>query len=440
MKTATRAARVCLITPSHVCRNPRLAREAAALADVGYRVSVVSAQWGRKEAEEDRVLAANEKWRLCPVTVGAVDLRGYFRWFWTGVRQRLYRRMGSLREGGVSLDKAFSRYLPELAAAAEREGADLYIAHNLPALPVAVRVARRRQVKVGFDAEDFHRGEFPEEEWDSGEARLTRTIEETYIPRCDYVTAASVGISEAYAKCLGIAPPRTLLNVFPLSDRQVPISGPERDREKPGSHFSIYWFSQTIGADRGLQDVLRALPLLPTDVHLTLRGRWNEAFRPQFWKTAEDLGVRSRVHVLDLSPPNEMVARAACHEVGLALEQPVSENRKICLSNKIMTYFAAGVAVVATATPGQRWVAEQAPGAVRLCEPGDSAGLARIVRGLYEGQDVLSEARRASSRAAEDRFNWESQRRLFLDVVGATLGEPVLRDPAAPFSGPGPRG
>ena len=136
---------------------------------------------------------------------------------------------------------------------------------------------------------------------------------------------------------------------------------PELEGEKAEGTRTLYWFSQTIGPGRGLEDALAALPLLDDGIHLALRGRWADGYEAAFLSRAEALGVRDRVRWLAPVSPGELVVRTAQHDVGLALEQPHTRNREVCVTNKIFTYLLAGVPAVATETEGQRRICAHAP-------------------------------------------------------------------------------
>jgi glycosyltransferase involved in cell wall biosynthesis len=107
--------------------------------------------------------------------------------------------------------------------------------------------------------------------------------------------------------------------------------------------------------------------------------------------------------------PGDLVPRAAEHDIGLALEQPVNRNRDLCATNKIFTYLLAGLAVAATDTTGQRWVMNAAPGAGFVYRPGDAAGLAAGLRQLLETPGALTAARAAAREAADRRFHFEAE-------------------------------
>ena len=245
---------------------------------------------------------------------------------------------------------------------------------------------------------------------------LTRWAEEHYMPACDYVTASSEDIARAYAQCLGIPEPVTVLNTFPLSDRARPVDAAELMRERDARAISLYWFSQTIGPGRGLEAAIDALPLLDPRCVLTLRGAWAPGFEAQLRARALALGVGDRLRHLPPCPPPELVRRAQCHDVGLAIESPRTINHDLCLSNKIFTYLMAGVPAVATDTTGQRRLCRAFPAATRLIPPDDPIALARAIGALY----AAPEARAAAWEAGSAKC-WESERAGFLSCVAGVV-------------------
>jgi glycosyltransferase involved in cell wall biosynthesis len=404
-------ARVCLVTPAHLSTNPRLVKEADALAGAGADVRVIACTFAPWAEAADRVFADRPWWPPEGVRFGPLGgpvPRTFYR-----LRQRAARVL-ALRTGlppPLAL-RALHPVIPELTRHAQAEPADLYIAHNLEALPAALAAARRHGARLGFDAEDFHRGQYADP--DVPVARLTRWAEARYIPACDYVTAASDGIAEAYAEALGIPRPPTVLNVFPRAERDVTLPPDEIARERPPGTRTLYWFSQTIGGDRGLEQAVDALAHLPADLHLALRGNPAAGYREALTEYARARGVPDRLRFLPAVPPNEMVARAACHDVGLALEPGHTINNNLAVSNKLFTYLLAGTPVAATATRGQHALCTRLPGATALVT--DTATFVSAVEHLLTPQ-----ARQAAQSAAE-RFTWEAEQSVFLDAVRGVLG------------------
>lgn len=405
---------VCLVTPGQPSTNPRLVKEADALVEAGADVHVVACKFEEWADDADDSFT-DRPWSTHWLRFGTQAPR------WLDIYQRVRRR--ACREVSRLIgmqpglaERAFHYVIPELTKTTSRIPADLYIAHNLAALPPSRRAARRRAAKLGFDAEDFHRGQFPDSVWNV-ERRLTAYLEERHMPHCDYLTAASDGIGTAYADTIDVPAPMTILNVFPWSARDADVSRDARDIESPDQVRSLYWFSQTIGPDRGLQDALRALPHLPEDVVLSLRGQWAPGYESKFRELARELGVRNRVRHLGLVPPAELIVRTAEHDIGLALEHPVCQNRRICVTNKLFTYLVAGIPFVATETPGQKPIVQDLPEAARGYAPGDVESLASAVESLLDAPS----ARQAALRAAKERYSWDVEKKKFLEVVSEIL-------------------
>jgi hypothetical protein len=102
-----------------------------------------------------------------------------------------------------------------------------------------------------------------------------------------------------------------------------------------------------------------------------------------------------------------MTDLASAFDVGLSLEQPVSLNRPLCLTNKVLTYLLAGLAVAMTDTPGQRPLREALGGNALVVAPGDVKALAKGFRRFAEDRSYLGECRIASWKAARSRWHWE---------------------------------
>jgi len=118
-----------------------------------------------------------------------------------------------------------------------------------------------------------------------------------------------------------------------------------------------------------------------------------------------------------LAPPEDMVRLSAQYDVGLALEQPVNESRRICLTNKIFAYLLAGNAVAATATDSQRSLMAGIAGA-GFCYPAEDAqSLARGLLAWYEDRKELDRVRRQVWDWGTREFNWDREKQEFLRAL-----------------------
>jgi hypothetical protein len=306
----------------------------------------------------------------------------------------------------------------ELRVRAGRHRADLFIAHNLGALPAAARAAFRQRARLGFDAEDFHSGQLSGAA-PSGLRAATLSIEQRFIPACDYLTASAPGIADAY-QAIAYRAPTVVLNVSSRQDRagltlRDPAEGPLR----------MYWFSQTIGPGRGLEDVVRAMGMMRVPVELHLRGTWAAGYEASLRRLMQECAVpNGRVVAYGPGAPDEMVRLAASFDIGLALEPGHTANNAAAVSNKLFTYLMAGLAVIASRTPGQSWLLDRVPAAGWTYHPGSALELSTLIAALTADRSRLRAARIAAWEAAGARFCWEVEQRRFLEAVSFALESP----------------
>lgn len=405
--------RICLVSPGNVASNPRLVKEADALHAAGYQVRVVAGNYMAPARPLDRTILSTAPWAWEQVGLAGWTSRvdyGLRTLGQRGVRQ-LYRWFG----GNLTLAAwAYHRLWDRFAAAAAKEPADLYIAHNLPALPAVAKAARQHQAKFGFDAEDFHTGELLPTPDNALEIALRDRLERTLLPHCAHLTAASPDIAQAYWQRYGVKP-EPILNVFPLA--QAPTAQPEPCNPFP----SLYWFSQTIGPGRGLEAVITAMGRMKTPVVLSLRGRPASGYAEFLAAFARTHGVGERLRLLPSAPPEQMVALAAEHDLGLALELNEPHHRALCLTNKIFTYLLAGLPMLMSRTPAQESLATELGAAVRVVDLNEPEAIAERLDALLSNPTQLKIARTKAWQLGQERYNWDVEKTRFLQSVERAL-------------------
>jgi len=302
-----------------------------------------------------------------------------------------------------------------------RRPADLYIAHSEPGLAVAADLHRRGR-RVAVDMEDWFSEDLLPEARRNRPLPLLRRLECELLTASTFASCPSRAMSRALKEEFGGPAPAVIYNAFAWAERRS-LDGlyeDRTDRRRP----SIHWFSQTIGAGRGLEDLLAALPqmIFPADVHL--RGNpvagfaaWLAERTPEAW--------RGRIFVHGLVPNHELLSRVAEHDIGFAGEMQYCRNKDLTVSNKLLQYLLAGLAVVASDTQGQREVAEQAGEAVLLYPPGEGGGLATQLNALLGSPERLNRAKAAAMAAAEQTFCWERQESVLLRGVNRALALPA---------------
>lgn len=408
--------RICLVTSGHLASNPRIVKEADALHEAGYEVRVIYGHTTQGVASLDNTIIARTSWLK-----EKVDHSKRALYLARRLRQEIARKAFDWGLSGIGCAvRAHSAITLALSKAAAANRADLYIAHNLPALPAIYYAARRHNAKMGFDAEDDHIGELEVTPEYSLEFRIRRRIESHFLPRCQHLTSAAPGISHAYNERYRVEM-IPVLNVFPLA-QALPEEKKSESHEYNES-LSLYWFSQTIGPGRGLEPIILALGKTRSRITLSIRGSDFLEYSTRLKELAAENGVSDLIFFLPSAPPDEMVRLAQAYDVGVASELDTPPNHAICLSNKIFTYLLAGRPVLLSDTPAQRELAGELRDAAWLVDLDSPEQIAKALDVWASYPNELAESKYRANFLARERFNWDIEKKKILASVKKVLNE-----------------
>jgi glycosyltransferase involved in cell wall biosynthesis len=400
--------RIVLVTSGQPSLNPRLVKEADALSLAGHEVTVLYTYWNDWGTTFDGPLLKSKPWKA--IRAGGDPQQKPL----TYLLSRILHKVAILGAKKLSLayfaELAISRNSYWLTKTASAYDADLYIAHNPGALPAAVKTAKLQGKPCGFDAEDFHRNEVSND-LHHFDVLLKTHIENKYIPQTDYLTVSSPQIAEAYRKLFPTKKPVVILNVF-NKNPDINIMN-----KNPGTPLKLFWFSQTIGTKRGIEEVLKALSTIKDrEFELHLMGKLQYNISKEYFEMLSG-HTSHRLHFHDPVAPDELTAFSSQFDLGLALEPAFSFNNDMALSNKIFTYMQAGLAIIASKTQAQHALLERYPEIGKLYEIGNVHSLSKTLLYYSENTDELDKARQASFNLAQTSLNWETEQSKFLKII-----------------------
>jgi len=407
--------KICILTQSHLCRNPRVVKESITLAKAGFNVTILTTFTNPVLLEEDRNLIAGSGVTL----KGVVNMIPSQAAGWYRFKERLIRRGAGEVIARFGLDNIYALgydYHKNLEAAV-REKADLYTCHQEISTVIGCKLIQKG-FKVAFDMEDWYSHDLLPEANRSRPVRLLERYEKMALQKGVLSYTTSLAMANALGAFAGTSPPKVLQNVFPFSDRNQ-IDHLTKDRVNPALP-SVHWYSQTIGPGRGLEFLLESLRDVKFPLELHLRGNLFQNFRQELiQRFPADRGHQLFFH--PLVPHNQLLSRIAEHDIGLATEEYIPESRNLTITNKILQYLQGGIAVVASDTLGQQEVAREAPEAVFLFRNKNQEELSSLLNNLFSDPERLSKAKTAALKAAREKFCWERQEQWLTDWVQDAL-------------------
>ena len=386
---------IVIITTAQPSSNPRMRKEADALASAGHLVHVLYAFNARWAEEADKAILSRALWTH--ERIGGSPVSGKGQYFLSRIRRKIFAVIG---HSGEAHCRGYGQYVRII----RQRRPHLVIGHNPGTLPILTRIQKDVGIPVLFDAEDFHRGEFAA---GSDSATSVMRLEDEHLTQLNAISAASPLIGEAYAKLYPHLRVSTINNAF---DRTLQPGF----KSNPEDGLRFVWFSQVIGPDRGLQPFLELLGKFGAcPVELTLIGQATQGVRDELTERA------NRVHcTLRFQPPlpeSDLVEFLSHHHFGLALEQGKTVNRQICRTNKLFVYPLAGLATLATATQAQVEFFDEHPSAGSTFSSEED--LLQQLHHWAENREELESCRKRAWQLAQNHLNWEAESGVLLSLV-----------------------
>lgn len=399
--------RILIVSGAALSRNPRVLKEATTLAEAGHDVTVLTLRNHAAAEIFDREIMATARFKRLVVDVapapGASATGVFMRRVRAATARRLARHLNweSIETIGPA---------GELLALARRQPADLVIGHTEIGLWVAARLLAEGR-KAAADIEDWHSEDLPPEDRIGRPVRLLRETERTLLHGAAYTSTVCDVLADALHHALGGRRPAVIGNTFPL--QPDPHSGP------PAEPPVFFWFSQTLGPGRGLEEFLTAWSQTKQSSRVVLLGEDRHGYRNAL-RTLVPAARRTSLEFGELVPPSTLPGLIAQHDVGLALEATTSRNRDFAVTNKILQYLNAGLAIVATPTAGQREVLAHGPeaGVFFGANPAENA---LLLDDLIRDRARLQIRQQAARRLAETHYSWEHDRKVLLERVNQAL-------------------
>jgi len=303
--------------------------------------------------------------------------------------------------------------------------ADVHHAHDLEALPAALKGASRDRGRVVYDKHELFTGK----RWLLDESSAARWLVQRWERRAIRQVAGVVTVNEEIAARLERRlHPARLIVVHNCPPRFTPRPDAIDHLRvaagiDPGTPVAVYHGGFT--ADRGLRQLAAALRQPGLEfVHAVFLG-----FGPlhdELIELASDPAAGGHLHVLPAVPPDDLLEWISSADVEVMALQPLSLNHLLSTPNKLFEAIAAGVPVVSSDFPERRRIINDPLGPLGvLVDPTDPAAIASGILEILAAPPAERAALRARClAAAHDHWNWETESSrlvgLYADLAAAT--------------------
>lgn len=289
-------------------------------------------------------------------------------------------------------------------------------AHDLNMLPFGWVIARLSGARLIYDSHELWSNIHTILAWPAPLRRTVLAIETVLARRADRIITVCDSIADELQQRLSIKNRPAVVRNIPETDlsrtssSQPPVGLRQAHGLSDDDQVLLYigWFSP----HRGLSLLVEALASLPAHVHLVLVGKG--LLLEQLERTAQQLGVASRVHFHGVVPPDQLLQLSQEATVGVVPYEGVTLNQKYCLPNKVFEYIQSGLPLVVSDLPEMRRVVE-GYGIGRTFRDRDAGDLAAQLTSFLGSPEALREAIENLQKARHE-LTWQNERQNIVDV------------------------
>lgn len=399
-----RVKRICHVVQSNYLRDPRVRREAEALAREGYDVDVI---------------ALKEKNRRRKETVNGVHI----------TRVPLARRRATVFRYLLEYSLFFLAVSALMSVRIFTRRYDLIHINNMPDFLVFSTILPKLfGAKIVLDVHDPMSEVFKSKYGISSRSMTIRLLnwqEKISLRYCHHVLTVSEVMKERLQGPALYTPVSVALNV---PDESI-FQRPAYDLSDRRSHetFTLL-YTGTMSARYGLAVAIDAVAQLRAVIHglrLLLVGEGDDL--PSLRDKVEQLGLQDVVEFRPPVPLSQIPGIVAECDVGIS-PHVNDEFMQLYFSTKVAEFVNMGLPTIVTRTHTiERYFDEDI---VKYCEAGDVDSFAKAVLELYE--DPAQRTRMScNARRFSERWNWTTERQAYLSVVASLLGQSKTVQPKA---------
>lgn len=388
--------KVCMLVSNDLSKDGRVQKEATALAEAGFSVTVVGI--GSVIADELKnkpyeLVLTTPKYRGKPLTPKLGNERVFYP-----IRVFSNLTLGKYREYRWRKTYMGSRYgvqvaRPEMQSQVEALKPDIIHCHDLDTLWAGYCAANKLGAKLIYDSHEIYlamhflsplfREQYAE-------------IEAEVFSQIDAFVTVSPEVGEYL--CAKYKSPVTPIVTYNGGTHIVDKINPIQKRVK-------LFFQGAFAHDRNNVELVEAMAQLRDFATLTLQG-WGED-KTEFEKIIKKYHLEDTVFIIDPCGPLEVVDSASNYDVGVINSKCIDENFSHTLPNKLFDYMCAGLAIASTDLPPVKKIIDKAGCGITYQQQGVNH-TAAVLKELIMDPCKIMQMKQASLNAAPD-YAWPAQ-------------------------------
>jgi glycosyltransferase involved in cell wall biosynthesis len=301
-----------------------------------------------------------------------------------------------------------SFYFKLFNTTASRYSPRVFVANDLPMLPLARNLAEACGARLVYDSHEL----YSEQDFSDRERRRWTEIEAKYIGACDVVITVNQSIATELEQRYGLSGVRVIYNAE-RAQGTPPASRRLHEAFALSAEKRIVLLQGGLSAGRNLEVLVDAMRYVQhPDVVLVVLGEGLLLHRLQ--QIARQEGLKGRVFFHAAVPQGALLGLTAAAEAGVIPYQSTCLNNHYCTPNKLFEFIAAGLPILATDLPEIRRIVE-GHGIGLVGDTSSPRKLAALMDDFFSDTQRLA-AWKARAAVARQSICWEQEEKKLAEI------------------------
>lgn len=393
---------VMLTKDSNIDR--RIIQEADSLEAVGWKVTIIAMPKTTKNFSDDkRVIRLS----FYPKTYSnnlLLFLFYFFKWvnkylFLSSAARILMRKLAWL----VTDIEKF--YLNMFRITVDKYKPSVFLAHDLPTLPIACYAASKCNAKVVYDSHEL----YVEQEFSNLEKRKWIKLEQKYIGHCDSIITVNNPIAQELQQRYSLSSDKlyVISNALPYKNRVNINSKIFHQKFGLKDQSKIVLFQGGLSHNRNLEKLVESMTYVQNPlINLVILG--DGPLKKLLQTIAIKHNLTKKVHFHQAVTQQELLSYTPCADLGVIPYQATCLNNYYSTPNKLFEFIAAEIPILSAKLPSIENILNefQIGLATDFASPSQ---ISKALDSLFENEQILKTYKENMNKASKE-IVWEDKK------------------------------
>ncbi len=393
---------VMLTTDSNIDR--RIIQEANSLESAGWQVTIIAMPKTSKLFSDDKRVIRLPFYTKIDKNNNNLFLFWFYRWLnkylsCGSVTRTLMRKLAWL-----VLTDIEKFYLNMFRSTIDKYQPSVFLAHDLPTLPVAFYAASKCNAKVVYDSHEL----YVEQDFSNLEKRKWQELEMKYINHCNGIITINNSIAKELKERYYISDKVHIIsNALPYNDKVNINSKIFHQKFDLKESSKVILFQGGLSHNRNLEKLVESMAYVQNPlINLVILG--DGLLKSLLQAITVKHNITKKVHFHPAVTQEKLLSYTSCADLGVIPYQAICLNNYYCTPNKLFEFIAAEIPILSAKLPSIESILNEFQIGL-VSDFTSSSQISKALDSLFKNEQILKKYQKNIKKASK-KVVWESSK------------------------------